>query len=1104
VKNTALSLLTILFLSNSEFSYSQQKLFTLLPPDSTGVDFSNVIYDSKEINIINYEYYYNGAGAAIGDVNNDSLPDLFFTSNRYECKLYLNKGNLKFEDVTAKAGVTGGFNTYKTGAVMVDINNDGWMDIYVGRSVSSNPVDRRNLMYVNNRDGTFTDRAEEYGIADDGFTTCGYFNDMDEDGDLDLLVVNHPYNFGETDRIHLTYNKEGKLVAVKDKPLYGESNQYYVNVNGKYVNKTKSAGLVTRSFGLSAILQDFNDDGLTDIYQANDYLEPDYLFINKGNNTFVNEYEKYFRHGSYSSMGSDYADINNDGFSDLVTTDMLPEGNTRQKQLRRPNNYDQFDKAIKYGYGHQYMKNVLQLNNGNGSYSDISYFTGIAYSDWSWAVLMADFDNDGFKDVYIVNGYVRDVTDMDYVKFDADSLKKKLVTLNDANDILKLLSIIPSVKVQKSYFKNYGGLNFKKETKESGLEQHAWSSGGAYADLDNDGDLELVVVNSNDYAFIYKNNTVESKKGNSIRVKLIGPSNNINGIETKIESVSPNGLKTTTVFNPMKGYLSSNDYTTVIGIGKNTNANLTITWPDGKQQLLQNVSNEKVHTIPYTYAVLPVQKTVETKKLFADISSNTKVNFTHTENDYIDFKLEPLLPHRFSQLGPCLAVADFNGDKLEDLFIGGSKNRSSALFLQQAEGTFTESKQAAFDADKIFEDGAAQATDIDNDTDLDLIVTCGGNEYPNAEAKYPVRFYTNDGKGNFSKSMIGGNKFFTSSNTVAVSDYNKDGNPDIFIGGRVVPGRYGLVPKSFLLTIKKDSIENVTSPAALHKIGMVTSAAWTDFDNNGWADLVLAGEWMPVTIFYNTNGTLSDNPAVIENSYGWWNRIAIADLNGDGRQDIIAGNLGKNTRYQGSPEKPVSMVVSDFDNNGSTDCLISVFVKDKSYPISLRDYVLDQMPYLRKKFLRNRQYATATIEEIFTAEQLNKADKFLANNMSSTIFINNGNGSFTPKELPVEAQLFPVFGIQVANVNDDKIPDLLLSGNDYATEVETGRNDAGIGLLLIGNDNMEYTAVPVTQSGFYTPGNVKCLEKITLSGKPAYIAGKNQDKLQFLQLAEKE
>ncbi len=1090
----------LLLIFQSEKIKAQQTLFTLQHPDSTGVLFYNLINDTKELNVMTNEYYYNGGGVAVGDVNNDGLPDIFFSANVNDCKLFINEGNLKFKDVTEAAGVSA-TGDYHTGTVMVDINNDGWIDIYVCQDFDGDPEKRRNKLFVNNKNGTFTNRAKEYGVDDAGYSMAAYFNDTDNDGDLDLLVLNHPYQIQFAKTVHLTYNDQGVLVVAKDTIKPYESDRFYENINGKYLDKTAEAGLETHSFGLSALMEDFNGDGLTDIYQANDYLKPDYLFINKGGNKFVNEFDKFFGHCPYFSMGTDYADINNDGLSDLIVDDMLPEGNDRQKQLGGPNNYDEFEKLMKYGNGYQYVKNVVQLNNGNNTYSDISYYTGMAWSEWSWAVLIADFDLDGWKDVYITNGYMRDVTNMDYTKYRADSLNKELKKAKSDSDVVKLVSNIPQVKVLKCYFKNYGGLNFKREVKSTGLDQFAWSFGAAYADLDNDGDLEIVVNNSNDYAFILKNNTIENKTGASVRIKLNGTANNIHGIGTKIVAETPDHLTQTLIFNPMKGYLSSHDNTILIGVGKYPTVDLNITWPDGKTQQLNGVTPNQLLTINYADATEVTSDSTAIAPLFKDVTADTKINYTHTENAYIDFKLEPLLPYRFSQLGPCITVSDFNGDKLDDFFVVGAKEKAAVIFFQNANNTFTKSDQSVFAADKMFEDGACITIDFDRDGDNDLIVTCGGNEYPNMELNYPVRFYLNDGKGNFSKSKFS-NQFFTSANTITADDYNKDGTIDYFIGGRTVPGHYGLIPNSYLLTIINDSLTELQSTRFLNKAGMVSTALWADINNDSWKDLVLAGHWMPLTIYYNNNGILNQTPQQLNNSSGWWNKIVIADIDNDGDNDLLAGNLGMNTRYRGTVEKPVTMVVSDFDGNGSTDCLVSTFVKGKSYPIAFRDNLLDQMPYLRKKFLRYHQYANATLSDIFSADQLSKADNLKANNMYSGVFINDGVGNFTQINFPTEAQLFPVNGIQITNINDDTIPDILLAGNNYSTEVETGRNDAGIGLALIGRGDGSFGSLPVTQSGFFVPGDVKCLEKIIVGGKTIFIAGKNKGQLQLMRRAD--
>jgi len=605
------------------------------------------------------------------------------------------------------------------------------------------------------------------------------------------------------------------------------------------------------------------------------------------------------------------------------------------------------------------------------------------------------------------------------------------------------------------------------------------------------------VNNTNDLAFIYKNNTVENKLSNSIQIQLLGTEKNINGIGTKIESTTADGIKTTTVFNPMKGYLSSHDKTIIIGIGKNLNSNLTITWPDGKKQNIEQVASGKILKVAYKDAGIIEEEVVQKKKLFEDITEKVKLNYIHKENEYIDFKLEPLLPHRFSQLGPCISVGDLNGDKMEDFFVGGPKDHPATLFFQNADSTFNEVKQPAFEKDKQFEDGAVATLDIDKDGDKDLIVTTGGNEYPKQNSKYPIRIYLNDGKGNFTISKFSG-RFFTSSNTIAIADMDKDGNPEIFVGGRVVPGHYGLIPESYLFTVQADSLVDISKETGISKIGMVTSAVWSDLNKDGWPDLAMAGEWMPISIFYNINGKLRNTPVTMENSNGWWNKLVSHDIDKDGDIDLVAGNNGLNSRYRGNKDRPVTMLVSDFDNNGSTDCMISLFERNKSYPVGLRDNVLDQMPFLRKKFLRYISYSTATIEDIFSTEQLLKASKFYADNMVSSIFRNEGNGKFTEQYLPAEAQFFPVNSIQFLDVNKDGFDDILLAGNDYSTEVETGRNDAGIGLVLLGKENQTYTSMSVSESNFYVPDDVKCMEKIRIGSKISLLVGKNRSTLQVI------
>ncbi len=1077
-----------------------QVSFTQIKSEDSGVDFKNIITESSTLNEFTYYYLYNGGGVSVGDINNDGLPDLYFTGNTSPNKLYLNLGNFKFKDITESAHVNGG-DGYKTGVTMVDINGDGYLDIYVCKSAFSIDSLRRNILYINNGDLTFTEKAKEYGLDDASYSTQAYFYDMDLDGDLDMFLLNHPSEMNFANNILVGYDANGNLVAHKDSLRKNVSCRYYENVNNVFKDKTMSSGLDTYSFGLSAIIDDFNDDGYPDIYICNDVKEPDYLFINNKNKTFTNKAEDYFKHFSYSSMGSDYADINNDGLLDLITLDMLPESYPRQKILIAASNNDNFNKRVKYGFGNQYVKNVLQLNNGNHTYSDISYLAGVSATEWSWTPLLADFDNDGLKDLYVTNGYLRDITDMDFMMFGGDSIKKEVFKTSKIEDAMKALAAIPSFKMQNYLYKNNGNLTFNNITKVSGMDIPSWSNGAVYADLDNDGDLDIIVNNIYDTPFIYRNNTSENKSGNFVRFKLIGDKKNSEGIGAVVNIETPDGKKQVQHFNPDKGYLSSNEWFVHFGIGQNSSANASVKWPNGLTQNINAVAANALYSLDIKNAIPSVKSEEKITTLFTDITKQTNVNYTQKENAYIDFKLEPLLPHQFSLMGPCIAVADVNGDKIDDFFIGGSKDNEGSFFLQDTSGKFKLKNESDIVADKKYEDTGAAFFDADNDGDNDLLVVSGGNEYPEMPNMYPVRLYTNDGKGNFTKSDALQN-IFTSGKAIAIDDYDKDGDQDIFIGGRVVPGHYGLIPNSYLLQNNNGKFTDITNTIpSLSKIGMVTDAIWCDVNGDGWKDLVIVGEWMPLTIYKNNNGKLDTVPMILESSYGLWNTIQQADVDGDGDMDLIGGNISFNTRYKANEQFPLTMIVSDFDNNGSTDCIISMYQDGVSYPIAYRDNLLDQMVVLKKKFLRYHTYANATINEIFSPLQLSKASNFKVNDLANTTFINDGKGNFTQQYLPVKAQIFPINAVIADDFNKDGIIDLVVGGNDYSTEVESGRNDAGIGLFLEGT-NSKFKAEVVTQSGFYIPGDVKCMKKITVHNKPCIIVGKNKGAIQIVGLTK--
>lgn len=1074
---------------------AQEKTFKLIPTDSSGLYFNNVVIDNQRLNVISYEYFYNGGATCLGDINNDGLPDLFFTSNEFECRLFLNLGNLKFKDITKESQIADPIG-YHTGAVMVDINNDGWLDIYICKSVFKENKHKKNKLFVNNKNGTFTEMAEKYGLADFGYATQIYFNDMDQDGDLDAYILNHPYNLNNAKTIRLGYNKKMQIEVKKDPPLPEETCRYYENVNGFFVDKTQQAGLTTKAFALSAILEDFNNDGLVDIYQCNDYLEPDYLFINKGNGKFINQYDSFFKHGSFSSMGSYFEDLNNDGYNDLITVDMLPDNPRRQKMLRRSNSYDEYEMYVKYGFGLQFAKNSVQLNNRNNTFSDISYLTGMAFSDWSWGVVMADFDNDSKKDVYIANGYMRDITDMDFIRFQMDSIKKALGFSKSNEDVLNILSEIPSAKIRDFYFKNYGNLNFKKYTKEIGINENTWSYSTVFADLDNDGDLELVVNNCNDYPFLYKNNTVENQAGNFLRVKLKGTAKNPFGIGCKIALYLKDSLYQTTTCNPFKGYLSSQDYRLHFGCEQHKALTVKATWPNGMEQVIENVGVNQEITIDIQNASHPISSKKEIISFLEDRTQAIGLKFKHQENPHIDFKLEPLLPYKLSQEGPAIAVADINNDQKDDIIIGGSKDVATICFIQTSEGKFIEKKSMDFEKDKLFEDGSILAHDLDKDGDLDLLIATGGNDYPRDSLKYPLRIYLNNGQGTFSKMNIK-KTLYTSAHSLSVVDLDKDGQSEFFIGGRSIPGNYGQTPSSYLFQIKQNDIVLLPQSSAFQKQGMVTSSYWSDIDGNGYSDLVTAGHWMPVQVFYNYAGVLESNPRPLsENQNGWWNCILPVDIDNDGDLDIAAGNLGLNSRYVAPEGNPMTMHVNDYDRNGSTDIIISTFMKDKMYPIAIRDYVLDQMPMLRKRYLRYHQYADAQINTMFSPQEREGENLFTAHNMKSGIFIND-KGTFTFQSFDNHAQFSPIKAIQALDLDKDGLKDLLLTGNNYATEVETGRDDANIGLVLK-NETTHFKSLTVDQSGFYTPHDAKDIKPIKINNRLCFVIANNNAPIQIV------
>ena len=1075
----------VLIVLISTHGFSQSKpLFTLLAPKQTGINFSNEIKEDDAQNVLAYEYFYNGGGVAIGDINNDGLQDIFFTANLKPNRLYLNQGNFQFKDVTKTAKI-GGRNDWKTGCTMVDVNGDGWLDIYVCYSGKLNAESRRNELYINNHDNTFTEQAKEYGLNDKGCSTQAIFFDYDLDGDLDCYVLNHNIKAYKNIGLHYLKNDYDSLAA----------DHLYRNVDGHYVDVSKTAGISGNqiSFGLGVAVSDVNNDGWPDIYVSNDYTEQDYLYINNKNGTFSQKEMYAFGHMSQFSMGNDIADINNDGLVDIVTLDMLPEDNRRQKLLQGQENYELYQYMIENGFHYQYMRNMLQLNNGNGTFSEIGQLAGISNTDWSWSPLLADFDNDGYKDLFITNGYMRDYTNKDFLKYWGDYLVKQAVN-RDSIHYFDIVKMMPSTNVANYAFRNNGDLTYKNVSAEWGLKEFSLSNGAAYADLDNDGDLDLIVNNINEPAFIFRN---ESSGKNYLNVQLKGSAKNTFGLGSKLYCYSKGRIQFLEQM-PTRGYQSSASDIVHFGLGDSQEIDsLKIIWPDGTTETLKKPGVNKLITFQQKTAK-PLAAIVfsPVKKLFT--YQKPVIAFSHLQLEYNDFKRQPLMPVMLSQSSPKMAKADVNGDGLEDVFIGSSQGQSSQLFIQTNNG-FTPSTQRCFLDDSNSVTTSIIFFDADNDNDLDIYCVSGGyNDFIENDERLQDRLFINDGKGSFQLSPDKLPSMPVSKSVVAAADYDNDGNLDLFVGGRVVPGMYPQTPRSYLLQNDgKGKFTDVTSSIApqLQYAGMITDAKWFDYNRDGRKDLVLVGEWMSPTVFENNGSQLS--PSVnspFANNAGWCNTIELADLDNDGDSDILIGNWGLNSQLKCSAAEPLAMIYKDFDNNGSIDPFLCCYIEGKQYPYVTRDELLDEIYPMRKKFTSYKSYADANINDIFTPDELKDAKSLSATNLATTFF-ENRNGKFYSHSLPVQAQFSPVYKIVIEDFNSDHFPDILLLGNNEYPRLKLGRMDANFGTLLLndGKGNFVYSANK--DNGLFIAGDVKDALTIDVNGSKFLMIGINGNDL---------
>ncbi|MBP6445845.1 MAG: VCBS repeat-containing protein [Saprospiraceae bacterium] len=1057
-----------------------QKMFTTLSAAESGITFENTLPETPEANIITYEYFYNGGGVAAGDFNNDGLVDIYFTANLAENKLFLNLGNFKFKDITKSSGA-GGKKGWKTGVSVADVNGDGFLDIYVCYSGDVDPQHRHNQLFINNGNLTFTDKAAPMGVDDSGHTTHAVFFDMDRDGDLDLYVLNH--------NIKNLRNFDAAFVKKMVDPDAGD--RLYENVNGKFVNITQKAGIISNplGYGLGVNIADINNDGWPDIYVTNDYVEEDYLYLNNQNGTFKECLKEQISHISNFSMGVDIADINNDGWQDIFTLDMLPEDNIRQKLLYAPDNYELYNNMVQNGFHHQLMRNMLQINNGNGSFSEIGQVAGVSNTDWSWSALFADFNNDGLKDLYVTNGYGRDMINRDFMKFYASERLKHLQGKTD-NKMFKMLQTIRSTPLRNYIYENTGNYTFKDRSVDWGFEKPDFSHGAIYADLDNDGDLDIVDNKMNAPAGVYRNNCIEQKNGNQfLKIALSASDKNTLAIGARVTIFTPSGILMQEHY-PVHGFQSSMAVPLHFGLKSDIIDSITVRWPDGNVQSLYDLKGQINTTIVVKKIGGRLEKMGQKSMDPVFKTDETAILYTHGEVAKNDFKLQPLIPDMISYNGPKMAIGDTNKDKLQDIYFCGSAGKAGVMMIQKADGTFAAISQPDFNTDARYEDTDATLFDADSDGDLDLYVVSGGFYGGPSDELLQDRFYLNAGGTFFAKpGRIP--KENHSGSVVIPLDFDGDGDLDVFVGGRVVPSKYPLSPGSLLLVNDgKGSFTDGTQQyaPAFKELGMVTDAKWEDINKDGKKELIVSGDWMRLEVFVVGNNTFKKvTEQYFDKSYqGWWKTITLADIDKDGDLDIIAGNWGHNAQFKPSESEPMELYYDDFDKNGYLDPILSYYIQGKSHPMASRDEMTDQIVGLRQRFVTYDAYSKASLEDIFSKEQIEKSPKLIANHMSTSLFLNEG-GKFRYVQLPVEANFSPVYSIVCEDFNGDGHLDILLAGNVEQTRVKIGRTDANMGCLLVGDSRGSFKYVPQVQSGLSIKGCVRSLEVMTDGKKERFI-----------------
>lgn len=1096
-------------------SVKEPPLFQRLTVQRTGIDFRNEITEGDTYNFLNFSNMYTGSGVGIGDFNQDGLADVFLGGCMESSRLYLNQGDFKFKDATVESGLV--TNQWITGVTVADINSDGWLDLYLSVSGIGSPEKLQNLLFINDGLGkgksqiSFTESAELYGIADTSPSTHASFFDYDKDGDLDLFVIENPPEY-ELEKVNQIRPKKVKGEAISTDKLYRNNaveNQVrsmerrsgvaQAEALSLFTDVSSEAGILIEGYSLSLNVSDLNNDNWPDIYVTNDFLSSDIAYINNQDGTFTNRAAEMFKHTSYASMGMDVADINNDGLPELYILDMLPEENYRRKMIATPGNYDRFQRTIDKGYEPAYTRNTLQWNNGDGTFSEVGQQFGVHKTGWSWSALLADYDNDGFRDLYITNGFKRDLGNLDYINYGEWNPFGTVELQRERR--LALINKQPEAALLNYVYKNQKGEGFVKKSTEWGIDEPSVSSGAAFADLDLDGDLDLVVNNIGQEAFIYENKANELSKNHYLKLKLQGSQYNSQALGAKIWLYHENQMQFAE-HTPYRGYQSSIDPIVHFGLGPVTYLDsVKVVFPDGKTTVLKEVKTDSVLLVKNSSAEMGVASVSKNKEpaRFEIATRENQIGFVYHEDKQVDFKGQLLLPHQHSQLGPAMAKGDINGDGLEDVFIGGAAGNPAVLFVQKPDGTFIQSN---WSLDEAYEDTNALFFDSDADGDLDLYVCSGGVVQGGIVTIYQDRLYQNDGSGNFVRDKEALPEMPTSTKTIAAADYDQDGDMDLFIGGRVVPGEYPTTPQSYLLVNQEGTFRRAINETAskLNQIGMVTDALWTDFDNDQDQDLILVGEWMPIVIFKNQEGKLVRDPISVEGTNGWWNSLAAGDFDNDGDIDILAGNLGLNTDYRASLEEPFRLYAKDFDNNGGIDPILTQYVEGVEQAVAYRDALITQIPSLKRRFTNYSEYAATSFKDIFTEAEMKDAQVFESHVFSSSYVENLGKGNFAVKPLPMALQMAPLKKFLIEDFNGDGHLDALVIGNDYSTDVTIGRYDAFTGAILLGDGTGSFTVERGATSGFLANRNAQNMIKVQLgtdteSGEFVWV-GNNSDSLQ--------